>query len=110
MQTKRTALSTDPLARFNDALRRPHTWRITGIDAFWLEDSAGRTRTAEFADTGPAYDAVMVEISKGTDPEDIVLVGRNPRGQRRVLGRGVDLQDIAEAHVGLPARRRVSRD
>lgn len=107
MHTKRATPSTDSLARFNAALRRPHTWRITGIDAFWLEDSSGRVRTAEFADTGPAYDAVMVEITKGTDPEDIVLVGRNPRGQRRILGRGLDLQDIAEAHVGLPARRRI---
>jgi hypothetical protein len=106
MHTKRANLSTDPLQRFNDALRRPHTWRIAGIDAFWLEDPAGGRLTEEFRDTGPAYDAVLAVIGGGVDPEDILLVGRRNRGGRTVLGRGLDLEDIAEAHAGIPARWR----
>lgn len=110
MHTKRVPRSTDPLARFNDAIQRPHTWRVTGIEAFWLEDATGRTLSDEYAASAPAYDALLAEIRKGTDPEDLILVGRNPRGQRRELGRGLNLLDVAEAHAGLPARRRIARE
>jgi hypothetical protein len=106
MPTKRANPSTDPLERFNDALRRPHTWRITGIDAFWLEDPAERRITIEFPDIEPVYDAVLTEIGRGSPADDVVLVGREPGGRKTVLGGGADLQDVAEAHAGLPARRR----
>ena len=109
MHTKRANLATDPLQRFNDALRRPHTWHITGVDAFWLEDPTGGRLTEEFRDTGPAYDAVLAAIRSGAHPEDLVLVGRGTRGNRTVLGRGLDLADIAEAHAGMPALRRRSK-
>ena len=109
MHTKRATPSTDPLARLHEALRRPHTWHITGISAFWLGDGRGQRRTGDFEDTGPAYDAMLDALANGVSTDDIVLTGLNRRGERQELGRGLDLQDIAEAHAGLPARRRVAR-
>ncbi len=109
MRTKSADLSTDRRGRLEDALRRPHTWRITGIDAFWLEDQSGSRMTTEFSETGPAYDAVLAAVRRGVAPDDIVLVGRTPRGRRSVLGDGLDLLDVAEAHEGIPARPRVPR-
>ena len=110
MHTKRTSPSSDLLKRFNDALKRPHTWHITGVDAFWLEDTSGVVLTAEFLDTPPIYDAVLAAVGAGADPETIVLVGRTPTGRRSVLGVGLNLLDMAEAHAGIPARRRVSTE
>ncbi len=110
MHTKRVNPSTDPLQRFNDALRRPHTWTITGVDAFWIENASGRRLSDESPGTGPAFAAVLAAIRQGVDPDDIVLVGRRTRGGRSVLGSGLDLQDIAEAAAGIPARRRVPRE
>lgn len=107
MHTKRANLSADNLQRFNDALRRPHTWQITGIEAFWLENPAGVRFTGEFPDAGPAYEAVLAEIGRGVDPDSIVLVGRRPDGGRSVLGHGLDLLDVAEAHAGISSRPRV---
>ena len=110
MRTRPANPPTDRLQAFKDALRRPHTWRITGIDAFWLEDRAGNRRTAEFPDTGPAYDAILAVIRSGAHPDDVVLVGRRPEGGRSVISSGEVLLDIAEAHAGIPARPRVPRE
>ena len=109
MRTKPELRSTDPLARLREALTPPYTWHITGISAFWLEDGRGLRRTGEFEDTGPAYDAVLDALANGVSADDIVLAGLNRRGERQELGRGLELQDIAEAHAGLPARRREVR-
>ncbi len=110
MHTKRVALATDPLLRFNDALRRPHAWTITGIEAFWIENASGRRLIGESPDTGPAFAAVLTAIRQGSDPDDLVVVGRRPSGHRSVLGSGLDLRDVAEAAAGIPARRRVARE
>ena len=109
MHTKRVAPATDPLVRFNASLRRPHGWTITGIEAFWIETADGRRVSDESPDTDSAFDAALIVIRKGADPDDLILVGRRPSGRRSVLGRGLDLQDIAEAAAGLPARPRVAR-
>jgi hypothetical protein len=110
MRTKPVPRSIDPVARFDDKLRRPHTWQITGIDAFWLEDAAGVRLTDTFDEPGPAYDAVLAEARGGRDPQETILAGRRPGGDRAVLGGGRDLLDVAEAHAGVPARRRVARE
>jgi hypothetical protein len=110
MHTKRTNPSTDRLQRFNDALRLPRTWHITGVDAFWLEDTSGSVLSSEFSDTPLAYDALLAAVDCGTDPETMVLVGRTPRGRRSVLAHGLNFLDMAEAHAGIPARPRVSTE
>ena len=110
MPTKRGARSTDALERFNEALRRPHTWRIPGIDAFWLEDAAGDPLTEEFTDESDVFAAALVAMNGRADVEDVFLVGRRTRGSRTVLTNGLILQDLAEASAGIPARPRVARE
>lgn len=106
MPIKPGSPSIDPVRRFDAALDRPHTWVITGIDAFWLERADGSRLTGEFPGVAPAYAAVLVQIGLGVDLDDIVLVGRRRGGSRSVLGHGRDLLDVAEAHAGVPAARR----
>ena len=110
MHTKPGSRPTDPMSRFRAAMRRPHTWHISGIDAFWIENGSGEVLTAEFPDTGPAYEAALRLLDAATDREDVVMVGRRSREERIELTRGPVLLDLAEAHVGLPARARVARE
>lgn len=106
MRMRRVNLSAEPRPSLDQVLGRPHTWQITGIDAFWLEDAAGTRSSGEYLATGPAYDAMLAMVERGDDPDGILLVGRRPDGGRSILGRGLDLLDVAEAHAGMPARRR----
>lgn len=98
------------MSRFQAAMSRPHTWHISGIAAFWIENGSGEVLTEEFRDTGPAYEAALRLLADATDKEDVVMVGRRSRGERTELTRGLVLLDLAEAHVGLPARTRIARE
>lgn len=106
MRTKPASRSSDPMSRFRAAMRRPHTWHISGIDAFWIENGSGEVLTEEFADTGPAYEAALRLMAEAKDLEDVVMAGRRSRGGRTELTRGLILLDLAEAHAGMPARER----
>lgn len=106
MRTKRASHSSDPMVRFHAALQRPHTWHIAGIDAFWIENGSGEVLTDEFRDIGPAYEAAVRLMAGANDIEEIVLAGRRTGGGRTELTRGLVLLDLAEAHLGLPARMR----
>jgi hypothetical protein len=108
MRTKLANLSTDPVARFDAATRRPHTWHVSGIDAFWLENAAGAVLTDKYQNTGPVYEAVLAHVARGVDPEGLLMAGQKPDGKRTIIGGGVNLLDLAEAHAGVPARRRIA--
>ena len=110
MRTKLASRSSDPMSRFRTAMRRPHTWHISGIDVFWIENGSGEVLTEEFTDTGPAYEAALRLIAEAKDIEDVVMAGRRSRGGRTELARGLILLDLAEAHAGLPARTRIARE
>jgi hypothetical protein len=96
----------DPNVRLRAALLPPHTWHVDGIDAFWIESDDGSALSPEFADTGPAYEAARPMLVAAGKPEAIALIGRRPDGRTVELMRGAFLLDIAEAHLGLPARSR----
>ena len=99
----------DPVVRHRALLRRPHTWHVDGIEAFWLESDDGTILSQEFSDTGPAYEVAHRLLVDADDVMVIALIGRRPDGRTVELMRGSFLLDLAETHLGLPARSPVSR-
>lgn len=52
------------------------------------------------------YEAALRLMAEAKDLEDVVMAGRRSRGGRTELTRGLILLDLAEAHAGMPARKR----
>ena len=83
--------------------------RITGATEYWLEDDDGRLIGDRFPTSGPALAIVLEQIGRGISPDQIHLLARTVDLDRYEIGSGPDLQDMAEAAAGIPARRRVLR-